>query len=645
MKSLLLTAIACLSLFSAAASESSAGWGEWVIEWVTSLFSPEVQKEDTKEIRIEPKVDEATLSTLHTIPGSDTLTLTEGWPYESLNVAGDVDRRSRLLAQTVLVGNPGRKLPLATDHPVRVIYPAGQRPDRFLRMARRFTDVQEIAFSDRLAPALAAAPALPTVVVATDPPGGLSNDDWYESLYTIGDYTLVHFGDAELLDTVPDDWGLINTPLRSKESEAFVAQSLFGAQALFGRLPGGAGVDLPETRQGFREPEVLGIDRSELASVDHTLNRAVRYQATPGAQLTVLKDGHVVYERAYGNHKYRGGEAVRVSDLYDLASVTKAAATTLAVMKLYDEGRLDLQARVSDYLPEYKRQVPGRYRIDQLLTHHTGLDPSLPLYTYIHAPYVADTADERHPLRLSESRWLDGDVPRRLRQDLAKVPYTRTPIHRYSDINYVLLQFVVESVTGLGLDEYVNQEFFEPMGLRHLAFRPLERFAPRQLVPTIVDRWINRGEVRGYVHDEGAALLGGVAGHAGLFGNATDLARLFQLLIDGGSYGGQQLVSEKTVQLFTEQGPYNYRALGFDRLERGYGSITDAGASARTFGHTGFTGTCVWADPDTDLVFVLLTNRTYPDPENKKFMQTGVRSRVHRDVYRALHSFESYQPV
>ncbi|NJB85369.1 CubicO group peptidase (beta-lactamase class C family) [Lewinella marina] len=639
MKSYFLSAIACFSLLSVASSAgSSAGWGQWVVEWVSSWFV------SGEEVATEPKArpaDPALLDLLNHFPASDTLTLTEGWPYLSLDVAADLDRRQRLLDATVLLHNPNRQLPLSPGRRVRVIYPDGQRPERFIQMARRFTDVQDVAFTDRLAPALAAAPPVPTVVVASDPAGGLGENHWYESLYTLGSYTLIHFGDDSHLDSVPAHWGLIQSPLRSKESEAFVAQALFGAQALLGRLPSGRGLDLPQLRPGFREPEVLGFDRAALERADETLYRAIRYGATPGAQLTVLKDGEVVYERAYGNHRYRGGEAVRVSDLYDLASVTKAAATSLAVMKLYDEGRIDLAARVKDYLPEYEGQVPGNFRIDQLLTHHTGLEPSLPLYPYIREPYVSDVPDDHHRNALSGTRWADEGVATQLRKDIASVGYTRHPIYRYSDINYVLLQFVVEGITGVGLDEYVNQEFFVPLGLRHLAYRPLERFAPRQLVPTIVDRWVNRGELRGFVHDEGAALMGGVAGHAGLFGNATDLARLFQLLVDGGASGGQQLISEKTVELFTAQGPYNHRALAFDRLERGYGSVIEAGASERTFGHTGFTGTSVWADPDTDLVFVLLTNRTYPDPDNKKFMESGVRTRLHRDVYRALYATDT----
>ncbi|WP_157974255.1 serine hydrolase domain-containing protein [Lewinella sp. IMCC34183] len=626
-------------LFSAASTDAEVGWGEWVVDWFSSWFVE--APAETLPVAAPAPVAAADLALFSVVPGSDTLTRTTGWPYVSVDAAADVDRRERLLAQTVLATNPAGRLPLVTASAVRILYQEGQRPDYFIDMARRFADVQAVAFGDRLAPALAAAPDLPTLVVVTDPPTSVAPAHWYRALYSLGNFTLIHYGTPDLVTDLPTGWEWVNCLLRAKESESFVAQAVFGAQELNGRFADGTGLELPAVRTGFREPEATGVDRERLGALDQVINRAIRFGATPGAQLAVLKDGEVIYERAYGNHRYRRSEPVRVSDLYDLASVTKAAATTLAVMKLYDEGRLRLDARVSDYLPEYRDRTPGRYRIDQLLTHHTGLQSNLPLYPYLHEPFLSNVPTAENTLALSPRRYLASDVPARLRADLARLDHTRRPVYRYSDVNYVLLQFIVEAIAGEGLDTYVARNFYEPLGLRHLSFRPLERFGERQLVPTIVDKWMRRGELRGYVHDEGAALLGGVAGHAGLFGNASDLGRLFQLLLDGGAYDGRQLLSRATVERFTEQGPYNRRALGFDRLAAGYASVVRAGASDRTFGHTGFTGTCVWADPDNDLVFVLLTNRTYPDPDNSKFMKYGTRSRMQRDLYRALGSFRS----
>ncbi len=623
-------------LLSAAPADTSVGWGEWVMSWFTAWFEPAAPEVAVASTLVtapappEAAPDAEVLDRLSVIPSSDTLSVSGGWPLLSADPSADVDRRARLLRQSEVVANPKNRLPLLSAPAVRILYPEGQRPEQFIRMARRYADVQALAFSHRLAPALAASQTLPTLVVATDPLGQDVPDPWYRALYTIGDYTLVHFGEAEAVQNLPGGWGFINCPLRAKESETFIAQAVFGAETVG---------TVTAVRPGFREPETVGIDRAEFEKLDQTINRAIRGYATPGAQLTVLKDGAVIYEQAYGNHRYHRNEPVQVSDLYDLASVTKAAATTLAVMKLYDEGKIDLKARVSQYLPEYRDAVPGRYTIDQLLTHQTGMQSSLPLYPYLQPGYLADSRAGNHSIPLSATRYLDGSVPSRLRRDLAKVEYTRRPVYRYSDINYVVLQYVVEAITGRELNEYVTENFYRPLGLHHLAFRPLDSHPDGQLVPTIVDSWLGRGEVNGYVHDEGAALLGGVAGHAGLFGNATDLGRLFQMLLDGGSIGDRQIISPETVELFTSRGPYNKRALGFDRLDANYHSVVKAGASERTFGHTGFTGTCVWADPDNDLIFVLLTNRTYPDPGNERLTKLGTRSRMHRDLYRALGTF------
>ncbi len=648
MKLPFLVLVSAIVLMSAAPAQEES-WTTAILDWFTSLFyePSDLDVLEEAEVLDHAAPAAATLQLLNRVPLSDTLTIEEGWPYESVDVSADLERRARLLAHTVLLQDPAAQLPLPQRTPIRILYPKNKRPDRLIAMARRFTSVQAVAFTDVIAPALAAASAMPTVVIADDGLGQTqTGDHWYEALYTYENLILLHFGELDLIDRIPASWTLMNCPLRAKESEAFIGQAIFGAQAIMGRVgkgtalfKTGAGMELQGSLTGFREPELLKVDREKLTALDQTIRRAIRNQATPGAQLAVLRGGEVIYERAYGNQAYRDGDPVTVDDLYDLASLTKAAATSFAVMKLYDEGKIDLEAKVSSYLPEFKRSVTGRFRIDQLLSHHTGLQANLPIYPYIGKAYVSDHPSTGADLVLSDHRWLDNTVPGKIRNDMGKLTFTRRPVYRYSDANYVLLQFVVEAITGVGLDEYVSREFYEPMGLQHLAFRPREQHPVRQLVPTITDKWIGRGALRGYVHDEGAALLGGVAGHAGLFGNANDLGRLFQLLNDRGRYGERQLLSPETVQVFTGRSPYNYRALAFDRLAGGYQSVIDAGASQATIGHTGFSGTCVWADPENDLVFVLLTNRIHPDPSNVKLLKYGTRSRMHRDLYRALNTY------
>ena len=630
----LLALVSFLLLFSVK-DPVDRSWGERMVDWFSSLLWGEasVPQEDQ-----EP-VSAVLLEALAEVPGSDTLQTRHGWPVLSLDVAGDLAVQAKLREAVALVEDSLQAIPVRPAGGIRIIYREGERPEYLIEMARRFTDVQDFAFSSDLPAALGEAPAMPTLVVANSTPGAAARIPWYSSLAGLPSLILVHFGSPSAV-TLPKSWSWINAPLRSRMAETFVGQAVVGAESLTGKLPDGRGAVRRSVRGGFRYPEEVRIDRHRLEQADQTIQRAIRYGAAPGAQLTVLKKGEVVYERSYGFHRYDKQTPVRVSDLYDLASVTKAAATSLAVMKLYDQGRLQLDAVVSDYLPEYGKGVPGFYRIDQLLTHHTGIQPNLPIYPFLNGLYISDQPDSLHQLHISSTKWLDQRVPKLVRESLATVEFTHRPEYRYSDVNYVLLQAIVERISGESLDTFVAENFYDPMGLKRLGFRPRDHgFAEQQLIPTMVDKWMGRGEVHGFVHDEGAAVLGGVAGHAGLFGNAYDLGQLFQMLNDGGRYGGEEFLSPETVQLFTARGPYNQRALGFDRLAAGYGSVIAAGASDSTFGHTGFTGTCVWADPEHNLVFVLLTNRLYPDPANRRFFQYRTRATVHSGVYRALNTY------
>lgn len=629
----------------------ASGWTEQLFDWFANLFGGSGEKTgiELSPEQIDSLRNSPTGLLLNEIADADTLTIGTSWPYESVDPSADLERHGRLLRQTVLLTDPQGKLPLATAEAVRIIYRQDQRPARFIGMARRFADVQEVPFDDVIGYALPVGLDLPTIIVTDDPQGQSSfNSNWYHALYNLQteSVSLIHFGDLGLVEGVPSKWSVINSPLRCKESEAFLAQAIFGAELVDGKLAqttstfrSGTGYRLEPVRRGFRLPEELGIDRQKMDYVDYQINRGIRYRAMPGAQLLVLKDGQVVYEKAYGHHTYRK-HPVNPGDLYDIASITKAAATTLAVMKLYDEGKIKLDAQVRDYLPELKRKMIGRYKIERLLAHHTGLQSEIPLNGLIGKQYVAKEIRDAFKLPIGPGRWLSDEVPAKVRKNLkGKIGRTRRQIYRYSDLNYYLLQLIVEEIAEEPLNELLEREFYEPMRLGRLGFRPAGNFPAEQLVPTVKDDWMRGGLLKGYVHDEGAALLGGVAGHAGLFANAHDLGQLFQLFIDEGAYGEQQLLSPETVALFTTKNRYNYRALGFDRLAGGWPNVVSAGASKATFGHLGFSGTSVWADPENELVFVLLTNRVHPDPKNERFKKMKIRGRVHQGVYRALNTW------
>ncbi|WP_020570550.1 serine hydrolase domain-containing protein [Neolewinella persica] len=650
MKFSLLSLLTALLLLVSAPVQA-ASWTDQIVDWFASFFAPEPEAtvewsdEQLDSLRTSP-----TGLLLNEIADADTLAIKSAWPYESFDPASDLERHNRLLRETVLLTRPGNKLPFRFVPAIRIVYRHDQRPEKMIAMARRFANVQEVPFDKIIENAFPIGLDLPTVIVTDDPVGQSSfNADWYHALFGIdgADVTLIHFGDPALVVGVPQSWSVINTPLRSKESEAFLAQAIFGAELIDGRLKtttlsfaAGEGYRLEPYRAGFRLPELLGVDRYKLENADYHINRGIRYRAMPGAQLLVMKDGQVIYEKAYGHQMYRK-QQVTPADLYDLASITKAAATTLAVMKLYEEGKIKLDAQVRDYLPELKGKMIGRYKIERLLAHHTGLQSEIPLTGLIGKQFVADEVRDDFTVPVGPDRWLDSKVPATVRKNLTgKIGRTKRQVYKYSDLNFYLLQLIVEEVAGESMEDLLVREFYEPLGLGKLGFRPAGKFPMERLVPTVVDKWMRGGLLRGYVHDEGAALLGGVAGHAGLFSNAYDLGRLFQLFNDEGEYAGKQLLQPETVALFTGKNRFNYRALGFDRLAGGWQNVVNAGASAQTFGHLGFSGTSVWADPENDLVFVLLTNRVHPDPGNERFGKMQIRGKVHRSVYRALNSWE-----
>lgn len=643
--------LTCALFLSATSADS---WSErlkdWLPEFVTEWWWPTAS--ETPSVAIDPALlarpeAEAFLAT----PATQESAYQLNWPFAVLDVEKAQARWSFVQDNTVVLQNNLGILPLKKGSPIRFLYPAEDHPIYFSGLLRSYGPTNALGFNEQLFAPLQALVGEETTTVIFSDADRLKPEEqkWFTSLSQLpqnAPVVLVHFGDASDLPKLPANWSILISPTRNLESESFTAQALFGGMPItgkikrpFGNYQSGTGVQFTARSVGFSSPESVGIDRKELEKVDYQIKRAIRKRAMPGAQLAVVKDGKVIYQKSYGNHTYRRKQEVYSSDLYDLASVTKAGATSLAVMKLYEAGKIELNKKVADYLPLFSRRPLGRYTIEQLLTHQTGIQANLPLYDYLGKEFTKEREEEGFGVRIGPERWLDNTVHDGIIQKLKVANYTKRRIFRYSDVNYVLLQLIVEEIAGQKLDTYLRQEVYEPLGLDRLQFRPFENFPENQLVPTVVDNWMRGGLLRGYVHDEGASLLGGVAGHAGLFGNATDLAMLFQMLLNGGELNGERIFKKETVDLFTSKCRYNYRALGFDRLQGGWNNVIKRGASKETFGHLGFSGTSVWADPENNLVFVLLTNRVHPDGKNERFMKLKVRGKVHEQVYRSLNTF------
>jgi beta-N-acetylhexosaminidase len=401
-------------------------------------------------------------------------------------------------------------------------------------------------------------------------------------------------------------------------------EALFGEIDVGGKLPitipnlasYGSGLTIKKSRLRIDEPEVAGFDSEKLKHVDDILRKAVVDSAFPAAVALVAKDGIIVYDKALGAYDYSPySRPIDVQTMFDLASVTKVVATTSAVMKLYDEGRLGLDDPVAEYIPKFGQNGKDEVTIRNLLLHNSGLPSRKKFYeTCTSAAQLLDSLYET-PLIY---------------------PTGDTTI--YSDLGIIALGKVIEKITGTTLDRYVAKEFFNPLHMDNTMFNP-PKWRWDHIAPTEIDTvWRKQNvPVRGTVHDENAAALGGVAGHAGLFSTAPDLAIFMQMLMSGGTYGGKRFLKEETIRMFTQrQSDKSSRALGWDTKSRSGYSSAGRLFSSNSFGHTGFTGTSIWADPERNLFVILLTNRVYPTRENRKIFD--VRPAFHDAVIEALKS-------
>lgn len=394
----------------------------------------------------------------------------------------------------------------------------------------------------------------------------------------------------------------------------------------------------------------LGFDARMLTkNIDSIVNDAIAQQAIPGAVVLVAKDGKIAYERAFGYLTYDSIEPVYTETVYDMASVTKIMATTLSVLKLYDEGKLDLQKTLGDYLPWVKGTNKAKLKIWDILLHQAGLVAWIPFYRETLDPsnnndpnlaIYGRRMDADHTIRVAENLylrkdWIDTMYHRILTSDLGPVGK-----YIYSDNDYIFLGKLVEQMTGMPLNEYAKQTFYDKLGLKATGFKPREYLPLRMIAPTENEKAFRKQLLRGDVHDPGAAMFGGVAGHAGLFSNAYELAVLAQMLLNGGVLNGQNFFQRSSVEFFTDyHSPNSRRGLGFDKPDPENAKkdepYPDKYASPLTFGHTGFTGTCFWVDPKYNLVYIFLSNRVN-SPDAGKFLRMNVRPKVQDAIYEAL---------
>ncbi|WP_439880194.1 glycoside hydrolase family 3 N-terminal domain-containing protein [Pontibacter sp. MBLB2868] len=441
-------------------------------------------------------------------------------------------------------------------------------------------------------------------------------------------------------------------------AQSLVPQMLFGARGAKGSLPVTASAKLkagtgvitqPLGRLKYGVPESVGMSSSVLEQIDNIALEAIAYAATPGAQVMVIKDGTVVFNKSYGYYTYAKEKPVTSSTVYDIASITKVAATLQAIMFLKDQGKINLDAKVSTYLPELKGSNKENIVMRDVLTHQAGLLAGIPAWQNTLKSietkklFYASRQTDSYPNEVTpgfysiksmeDSLWT-WTVKSRLipaRKDGKGYDY------KYSDLDFYILKRVAERLLNQPLDEFMDQNFYAPLGLSTMTYKPLLKLPREAIAPTEDDKYFRHNLIWGTVHDQGAAMLGGVAGHAGLFSNANDLAILLQMNLQNGKYGGHDYFTNNVVTEFSKkQFEGNRRGLGWDKPEMEGGGPTSSMAPQSTFGHTGFTGTGAWVDPENKLIYVFLSNRVYPDGGNNKLVKYNIRTRIHDVIYKAI---------
>jgi len=463
---------------------------------------------------------------------------------------------------------------------------------------------------------------------------------------------LVGYGNTfalKLLSSFADP--IIWNPETSEMAADYSAQLIFGGTTVHNRLkeaisvvyPAGSGFSTEKIRLRYSKPEDIGINSANLNKIDRIVNEAISQHATPSAVVMVVKNGNVIFNRAYGSHTYGGAEPTRTDDIYDLASVTKTAATTIAVMRLFEQQKLDLNGGIGSYFPEAMETNKEFIPLKEVMLHQAGFI-NLDFPSYMKSQDHSTDSSYAYPVKVSDNYF----VRRNYYQEAMLPKMLNSPLktrgqYVYSDISMYMMKEVVEHQSGASLDKYVFNEFYAPLGMRTAGFNPRRRFDKGSIVPTEQDNYFRKSLLQGYVHDQGAALVNGVSGHAGLFASANDLAILNQVLLNGGKYGGVEYFKPETIELFTSrQSGVSRRGLGFDRGDGG--NYPSALASVGTYGHTGYTGTCVWVDPKNELIYIFLSNRIYPSVSNK-LNSLRIRPRIQDVIYEAISKGNEYHAI
>lgn len=513
----------------------------------------------------------------------------------------------------------------------------------------------------------------------------MADDSYYEWLDQLSQRAKVvvvaRNSGPNTLKIPPGVQALLMVPPATVWGESVAAQVVFGALGARGEMEadfneefkkGRTFVSQGKMRLAYVPPAVAGVDGFYLEeNVNKIVQEGIEAGAFPGAQVLVAKDGAVVYHQAFGYHTYDSTRAVSLTDIYDFASVSKVTGALPAVMKLYGEDRFNLDAPFKEYYPAFSKSNKSDLTYREMLAHYARLRPWIPYWQGTlkgNARYpwqkkwdtnrindgryrgrtFSETPSADYNIRITDQLWQHRGFKKKMFKAIKKSPLLEKKEYVYSGLLFYLLPDIVADIVGEEYESYLYDNFYDRLGAYTLRYNPMRFYPKDRIVPTEQDTFFRLTQLHGTVHDEGAAMMGGVSSNAGLFGSANDLAKLFQMYLNEGQYGGEQLINAKAVQEFTRCqycGEGNRRGLGFDKpmieYKKAASSVAEQ-ASAASFGHSGYTGTFVWADPEKDLLYIFFSNRVYPTRNNRKIYQMNIRPRIHTVLYESL---EKREPV
>ena len=442
------------------------------------------------------------------------------------------------------------------------------------------------------------------------------------------------------------------------EFQKIIAQQIFGAKEIKGTLPvsindtfkEGAGIILKNLNiLSYADPEMVGVDSKKLNKIDSLINFAIENKMTPGAQILVAKNSKIIYDKSFGKLRYDENLQTNPETIYDLASLTKILVTTPIIMNLVDKKVINLETRLKEIIPRYKNSNKSEISVKELLSGHAGLQAWIPFYKLTldeknrpSSKYYSFKRNKTNSVKVSPDLFLRTDYIDTIRNIIKESDLLKNK-YKYSDLSYLIIQEFIENHYNQNLNQIIDELMFSKLGI-DLTYNPALKYSTKNIAPTEIDEYFRYREINGYVHDMAAAMFGGISTHAGLFGNAINVAKVMQMYIQNGNYGNNQILKPETINLFNNCyycDEDNRRGVGFDKPQLEDDGPTCGCVSMNSFGHSGWTGTFAWADPDQEIIYVFLSNRSYPTGEsagNSNLVKENIRSKIQEIIYNSINN-------